>query len=533
MEQRNIVIAFVLSMLILLGWGAMFPNSKPADQAPEVASQSDQNRKSTTDKQAAMPELRPSEVDVAPVEHANVAASSSEVAHHAFMLQNDRLNLKIDDRGWLVDATLLNYTESIEPGAAKVEVLHPGTDHSMYINSGVLGQSKSAPFREVSRSSAKGAHTAVFEAPLSSGKIWQRTVTLHDGSYVIDISDRIKGGAGLNMFQQVVQRSPDKKAKTFYEHNGPVGFINDKLQEIDYDDLDDSGAVRFSATGGWTAMMDRYFIAALIGDKGSSYRYYYKGDGRSYQSGVLKDGKVEGSDAVFHSTIYVGPKSIPVLASLHADLERSVDFGWFAFIAKPMHSFLLWLFDYVGNFGWCIILLVLMIKILFFYPTHKAYSSMASMRKLQPEMMRMKDLYGDDRQRMGQEMMKLYKKHKVNPMGGCLPIIIQIPVFFALYKVLLMSIEMRQAPFIGWIHDLSVQDPYFVLPVLMGASMFIQQRLNPQPTDPMQAKILQFLPPLFTVMFLFFPSGLVLYWFVNNVLSIAQQWYVMKVKQAI
>jgi YidC/Oxa1 family membrane protein insertase len=155
------------------------------------------------------------------------------------------------------------------------------------------------------------------------------------------------------------------------------------------------------------------------------------------------------------------------------------------------------------------------------------------MRKIQPEMVRLKELYGEDRQKMGQEMMKLYKKNKVNPMGGCLPILIQIPVFFALYKVLLMSIEMRQAPFIGWLQDLSVQDPYFILPVVMGISMFIQQKLNPQPADPMQAKIMQFLPPVFTIMFLFFPSGLVLYWVVNNTLAIAQQWYVMKKLNAI
>jgi len=186
-----------------------------------------------------------------------------------------------------------------------------------------------------------------------------------------------------------------------------------------------------------------------------------------------------------------------------------------------------WFYKYVPNYGWCIILLLICIKIIFFYPTQKSYESMAAMRKLQPEQKRLQERFGDDRQQLGQEMMALYKKHKVNPLGGCLPILIQIPVFFALYKVLLMSIEMRQAPFIGWLEDLSVQDPYFVLPVLMGISMFIQQRLNPQPPDPMQAKIMSFLPVLFTVMFLFFPAGLVLYWVVNNVLSIVQQRLVM------
>jgi YidC/Oxa1 family membrane protein insertase len=280
--------------------------------------------------------------------------------------------------------------------------------------------------------------------------------------------------------------------------------------------------------GGWTAIMSRYFIAALIANPDQNYPYYFKSDGHSYQAGLIDDGQVEGNDVVFNTQLYIGPKSIPILEAAGSELERSVDFGLFTPISLPMHTFLGWLYKYLGNYGFCIIILVLCIKLIFFYPTQKSYESMAGMRKLQPEMARIKELYGDDRQRMSQEMMGLYKKHKVNPMGGCLPIIIQIPVFFALYKVLLMSIEMRQAPFIGWIHDMSVQDPYFVLPVIMGATMFIQQKFNPQPQDPMQAKVMQFLPAIFTVLFLFFPAGLVLYWVVNNTLSILQQRLVMK-----
>jgi YidC/Oxa1 family membrane protein insertase len=309
---------------------------------------------------------------------------------------------------------------------------------------------------------------------------------------------------------------------------GPTALLNGKLVEPDYDDLDEQGAERAASMGGWTAIMHRYFIAAIIANPEQDYPYYFKGDGRSYQAGLIDDGTLQGKDALFHISYYFGPKSIPILKTVNAELERSVDFGWFAPISKPMHSFLGWLYNYLGNFGFCIIVLVICIKILFFYPTQKSYQSMAGMRKLQPEMTRLKELYGDDKQKMGQEVMELYKKHKVNPLGGCLPIVIQIPVFFALYKVLLMSIEMRQAPFIGWIEDMSVQDPYFVLPLVMGASMFIQQKLNPQPADPVQAKVMQFLPVIFTALFLFFPAGLVLYWVVNNVLSIVQQRLVMK-----
>jgi len=363
---------------------------------------------------------------------------------------------------------------------------------------------------------------------LDDGHVWQRQVSLKPGSDIIKIKDRIIDGIGMKVYRQVVERFPDKKLNTFYEHMGPTGLFNGKLIEPDYDDLDEKGSEKMASMGGWTAIMSRYFIAAMISNPDQNYPYYFKGDGRSYQAGLIDHGVVEGNDVVFSSRLYVGPKSIPVLEAAGSELERSVDFGWFAPISKPMHSFLLWIYKYITNFGFCIIILVICIKALFFWPTQKSYESMAAMRKLSPEMSRIKDLYGDDRQRMSKETMELYKKHKVNPLGGCLPIVIQIPVFFALYKVLLMSIEMRHAPFIGWIHDMSVQDPYFVLPVLMGISMFIQQRLNPQPPDPIQAKVMQFLPFLFTIMFLFFPAGLVLYWVVNNCLAIIQQRLVMK-----
>lgn len=523
MEQRNIILAFALSMVVLLGWSALFPQQPQQDAAVQqvVQSPADAAQKDS----GAEP---PSAETALAQDHAVVQPSSSSAsslfADKKFTVSNDLMSLTMDGKGWFVQSVLKNYRESIEPDSANEKVLSMSDDgRSVYVNSGVMGQGIKQPFELVDKS----AHTMVLKAELENGQLWQRTISLVHGSYLIDVEDKVIGGAGQKIYRQVVERHPDKKLNTFYEHMGPTALLDGKLTEPDYDDLDKE-SVRMAAAGGWTAIMNRYFIAALISNKDQDYPYYFKGDGRSYQAGLIDDGKIEGSDAVFHTRMYLGPKSIAVLQQAGEGLERSVDYGWFAFIAKPMHSFLFWMYGLLPNFGWCIILLVLCIKILFFWPTQKSYESMAAMRKLQPELTRMKDLYGDDRQKMSQEMMSLYKKHKVNPLGGCLPILIQIPVFFALYKVLLMSIEMRQAPFIGWIHDLSVQDPYFVLPVLMGASMYIQQKLNPQPPDPMQAKIMQFLPPVFTILFLFFPAGLVLYWVVNNTLSIMQQKLVMK-----
>jgi len=534
MEQRNMILAFVLSMVVLLGWSALFPQTETEQKPVTVESSATPATEQIADKQPAVTETPASAASMkAGYGTPRSADTSVDILRAAdqvsFSLANDLLTLTVNARGWFVGAELLAYRESIEPGAKSVSVLSMGDGHSVYVNSGVMGAKMVEPFEKI-ESTPSSLH---LRALLEGDRVWDRYISLQQGSYTIDVKDTISHGGGLKLYRQVVEKHPDRKKNTFYEHMGPTGFLNGKLQEPDYDDLDEKGAIRASTVGGWTAIMDRYFITAIIANPEQDYPYYFKGDGRSYQAGLIDDGVLDGLNARYHARIYIGPKSIPILKSVDANLERSVDFGWFAFIAKPMHSFLLWLYQYIGNFGWCIIALVLVIKIIFFWPTQKSYESMAAMRKLQPELARLKDLYGDDRQQMSQEMMKLYKKHKVNPLGGCLPIMVQIPVFFALYKVLLMSIEMRQAPFIGWIQDMSVQDPYFVLPVLMGLSMFIQQRLNPQPADPMQAKVMQFLPPVFTVLFLFFPAGLVLYWLVNNILSILQQWYVLKVKQAL
>ncbi len=537
MEQRNMILAFVLSMVVLLGWSALFPQSgteQSQTEAPAASAvQQSADGGGADDSVAVAKTSAAAAADTGAEEHEQAVASAPALLAMAeqktFKLGNDLLLLTVNTRGWFVGASLLDYKESIEPGARPVSVLSMGDGHSVYVNSGVMGAKMITPFEKV-ESTPSSLH---LRAMLEGDRVWDRYISLQNGSYVLDVKDTISHGGGLKLYRQVVEKHPDREKNTFYEHMGPTGFLNGKLQEPDYDDLDEKGAIRASTVGGWTAIMDRYFITAIIANPEQDYPYYFKGDGRSYQAGLIDDGTLDGLNAHYQARLYIGPKSIPVLKSVGANLERSVDFGWFAFIAKPMHSFLLWLYQYIGNFGWCIIALVLVIKIIFFWPTQKSYESMAAMRKLQPELARLKDLYGDDRQQMSQEMMKLYKKHKVNPLGGCLPIMVQIPVFFALYKVLLMSIEMRQAPFIGWIQDMSVQDPYFVLPVLMGLSMFIQQKLNPQPADPMQAKVMQFLPPVFTVLFLFFPAGLVLYWLVNNILSILQQWYVLKVKQAL
>jgi len=530
MEQRNMIMAFVLSMLVLVSWQALFPTedvpTQPSDAPISMPASSPQAGVIPGDIQgtAVVPDVSMSAR--APQTQAPDAGTQELASLH-----NDVLVLKVNAEGAIISATTTAYRESLEPGSIPVSVLNIASERPLYINSGLLGQA--LPKFSLLSTDASSANTLRLQSTLADGNIWTRSISLSPGSYVVKVSDQITGNSDYEMFRQVVSRNPDREKGNMYQYVGPISLFEGKLVENDYEDLDKVSPVKVKARGGWTGVMEHYFIAAIIGEEDRVYNYYFKGDGKTYQAGVLISGDRDATGSVFNTDIYIGPKATPIMSQLGVGLERSVDYGWFAVIAKPLHDLLLWLHGYLGNYGLCIMVLVLMIKILFYWPTQKSYESMAEMRKLQPEMTRVRELYGDDRQKMGQEMMALYKKHKVNPMGGCLPILVQIPVFFALYKSLLVSIELRQAPFYGWITDLSAMDPYYVLPIVMGASMIIQQRLNPAPPDPLQAKIMKFLPIIFTFMFLFFPSGLVLYWLVNNILSIAQQWYILKVKNAL
>ncbi len=303
----------------------------------------------------------------------------------------------------------------------------------------------------------------------------------------------------------------------------------DKYQKISFGDMDDENLSRDIADG-WLAMIQHYFLAAWVPNREQSLRYYTRVSGGEYILGQSSPWQTvaAGSQAQFENQLFVGPKVQERLATVAEGLELTVDYGWLTIISKPLFIALSWIHDVVGNWGWSIILLTFGIKLIFYKLSETSYRSMARMRKLQPEMKKLRERHGDDRQQMNQELMQLYKKEKVNPLGGCLPILIQIPVFIALYWALLESVELRQAPWILWIQDLSVRDPYYVLPLIMGVTMFLQQKLNPAPMDPIQQKIMMGLPVVFTVFFVFFPAGLVLYWVTNNSLSILQQWIITR-----
>ncbi|OBS09570.1 membrane protein insertase YidC [Acidihalobacter prosperus] len=365
-----------------------------------------------------------------------------------------------------------------------------------------------------------------------------KTYIFHRGSFLVDVDYRIEN-AGTKpwkgmLYSQLVH-GPLESHSSFLQAHSYQGaaYYDGSYQKVPFDDMAKSPLSK-TVKGGWMAMVQHYFLVAWIPAKDQDYDYYSKavtgGNQPLYLIGY-RTGAVDvapGGDTRVGSRMWIGPELQEKLEKVAPGLDLTTGYGIFTVIAKPLFWLLSRIHGFVGNWGFAIILLTLMIKLAFYKLSATSYRSMARMRSLQPKMQALKERYGDDRQKLSQATMELYRTEKINPLGGCLPIVVQIPVFIALYWVLLESVELRQAPFIFWIHDLSTKDPYFVLPVIMGITMFLQQRLNPAPMDPLQKRIMTIMPLGFAVFMAFFPAGLVLYWVVNNTLSIAQQWLITK-----
>lgn len=363
-----------------------------------------------------------------------------------------------------------------------------------------------------------------------------KTYTFRRGDYEIGVSHHIENNTGVpwrgsQYFQvQRTETLPVKPSWFVYTFLGAGIHDGQKYRKIRFDDMIKSRLAE-DHQGGWAAMVQHYFVIASIPPAQSMNHFYTMVlDAARYVVGVREPMIMldAGASATLEARLYVGPKLQDRLASVAHGLDRTVDYGWLTFLAQP----LFWLLDKIhnvtNNWGWAIIFLTILIKLVFYKLSETSYRSMANMRRIQPRLKTLQERYKDDRQRLQQAMMEMYKKEKINPLGGCLPILVQIPVFIALYWVLLESVELRQAPWALWISDLSSRDPYFVLPLLMGASMYLQQKLNPAPMDPVQQKVMTMLPIIFTAFFAFFPSGLVLYWFVNNLISLLQQAYITR-----
>jgi YidC/Oxa1 family membrane protein insertase len=310
-----------------------------------------------------------------------------------------------------------------------------------------------------------------------------------------------------------------------YAFQGPAMWDGEKYSKLALDD-EDTATLNRSVTHGWMAALQHHFVSAHVPPATQPYQYSLRTDGQQYVSMTMSPTATvaPGATATQSEVLFVGPKLQAQLETLHEELPRAADYGKLTIIAKPLFMLLQWVHDAVGNWGWTIVLVTLILKLLFYPLSEASGKSMAKMRQLQPRIQAMQEQYKDNKEQLGKAMMELYKRESINPAAGCLPMLIQLPVFLAFYWVLLESVEMRQAPFFGWIQDLSSRDPFFILPIIMAGAMFLQYKLNPKPTDEIQAKVFMILPLVMSVTFAFFPAGLVLYWVTNTVLSIAQQW---------
>ena len=549
MDNQRLILLVALSFTFLLLWQAWQEDYyRPASQSVSSSQGLSTDTPGSPSLSSANQRQQAADLPTAPAAiNDDIQSTASETAGRPIRVETDRVIAEID----LLGGQLTNLWLKDYP----VELDEPGEPFALFKRraSGVL----TGQFGLVVNEGTAVTHNERFTAekyeyrleegqdelriPLQwvtdSGLRVTKIYTFRRDSYQVGLGHRIENGTNSiwkgSQYAQLVRSGAGEGENSIMMPTYTGGAIYSQQEGYEKLTFADLASEKFSnrvITDGWLAFIQHYFVAALIPERGAMGHYYGQRQKTSglYALGVTTHSKTiqPGAQNEFHVSLFAGPKIQDRMSAAAAELDRAVDYGYLYVLSKP----LFWLLDHihaiVGNWGWAIIVLTLLIKLVFFKLSEAGYRSMARMRKLTPRIQQLRERYAGDKQRMNQAMMDLYKTEKINPMGGCFPMLVQIPVFIALYYVLLESVEMRQAPWIFWIRDMSQMDEYFVLPLLMGITMFVQQKLNPPPPDPMQAKIMTMLPVVFTVFFAFFPAGLVLYWFANNLLSIAQQWVI-------
>ncbi|OHC74183.1 MAG: membrane protein insertase YidC [Rhodospirillales bacterium RIFCSPLOWO2_12_FULL_58_28] len=571
-DYRNIVLAIVLSVVILFGF-EIYYGARHAPAPVETAPQSEQKAEAPASKapQSSKEDQVPPTPGVAsPIREPAVEKSREALlaAGQRVSIKSSRLHGSIALAGARIDdLTLADYHEDLAPSSPEIVVLTPqGSSKAYYAQFGwVAGAGVDAPGPETLWKADRDVLTEDSPVTMSwdngKGLRFSRTYAI-DADFMFTVTQRVENtgaeSVDLYPFGLISRRSTPKVTGYIILHEGLLGVFNGTLAEVDYTEIKDAGTIKQSTVGGWIGITDKYWLAALVPDQKIpvNARFFHSLDGETdlYQVDYVGPQATVAPGASVKSVngLFVGAKEAKLLDAYESQkgvsrFDLAIDFGWLYFLTKPIFYVLVFINEHVGNFGVSILLLTVVIKLLFFPLANKSYVAMSKMKKLQPEMLKLRERFGEDKTRLNQEMMALYKREKANPAAGCLPILIQIPVFFALYKVLFVTIEMRHAPFFGWIKDLSAPDPTTIFnlfgllpftppdflmigvwPLIMGITMFLQQRLNPQPADQIQAKIFMFLPIMFTFLLAPFPAGLVIYWAWNNTLSIAQQWIIMR-----
>ena len=570
MESKNLILAITLSVGILLIWSILF-------EAPPIEDTSINNQATEIKKEEGKKET---DLDFNSFDIGETIVNSSEdiLSLDESLKNSERISIKtpslsgsINLLGLKIDDLVLEkYNKTLEADSEKIRFLSPGdTRDGLEISFGWIKSKDSSfdvPDSKSLWSVSNGSTTLddnneiILEWSNNSGQIFQTFISV-DKDYLFNVKQVVKNNSSeeiiINNNSKVIRKKAPQLSGMFILHEGPIGVLQEELELIDYDDLkEDKDVLNYESDNGWIGITDKYWLAALIPDQNIPFKSIYAYDDnlgyvayfRSLDSYSVKPNtKIE-----INSKVFAGAKEADLLDLYQEkyniyNFDLAIDWGWFYFITKPLFYAISYFYQLFGNFGIAIIILTVITRIVFFPLANWSFVSMAKMKLLQPEMTRIKDLYKDDRQQQQQALMALYKKEKVNPVSGCLPILIQIPFFFVIYKMLFISIEMRHAPFYGWIEDLSVKDPTTIFnlfglipwdppsfmiigiwPILMGLTMYLQQKLNPAPPDPIQAKIFSFFPLFITILLSQFAAGLVIYWTTNNILSILQQWIITR-----
>ncbi len=540
MDQRRLILFLIFSFSLVMLWDGWIKQNQP----PAAQQQAAAGNTAPVDGAVPTPTLSatPGQPVVPGEQAAQVAAAPRTV------VETDLLRAEVSAQGGdIVRLELKQHKASGEAGGNFVLLDDGTTRHQYAAQSGLIGEGLpnhktlfQLPAGELRLKDGENGVELRLQAPEQNGVQVTKVMRFARGSYLIDVAYEIRNGSGQALaphayFQLTRDGNPAEQVEAFGVNTftGPAFYTEGgKFQKVQFEDITD-GSAKFAknASDGWVAMVQHYFVSAWLPEQGAQREYFARALGNNlFSAGVILPVAeiAPGAESRVATRLYAGPQEQDKLEGIAPGLDLVVDYGWLTVIAAPLFWVLSWLHSLTGNWGWAIILVTVAIKAVFFPLSAASYKSMAKMRVLGPRLQRMKELYGNDKAKMQQEMMNLYRTEKINPLGGCLPILVQIPVFIALYWVLLGSVEMRHAPWLGWIQDLSAKDPYFILPVIMGVSMLVQMKLNPTPPDPIQAKVMMAMPIVFTFMFLWFPSGLVLYWVVNNILSIAQQWQITR-----
>jgi len=537
-------LAFV-GLLIWEQWKADYgPQPEPVVQQQQQSSSTLSSAPQTSQIANDLPELANIQNEVSPDSSNNAANNSGKLIY----IETDVFEAQIDTLGGVIKSLKLkNYPVDLEHPNEYLELVHSQADSVYLVQNGLRSSASAAPTHYSSFTTAEDSYVMeesadVLRVPFqwNEGGIQViKTYEFKRGDYLINLNHRVINQSNTewvgSQYRQLQRSRPLETSKLLYTYTGAVVYNDEiKYEKIDFDDMEEK-AFQLESSGGWAAMIHHYFLTAWIAKPEEKNLLYSIANTKRYPAtytiGMRSDNQQisAGSEGEFNSQLFGGPKLVNRLEEISPGLDLTVDYGALTFLSKPLYWLLSFFYDIVGNWGLAIILLTLTVKAIFYKLSEKSYKSMARMRKVGPRLKALKERYGDDRQQMNKAMMELYKTEKINPMGGCLPMLVQMPVFIALYWALLESVDLRQAPFIFWIQDLSVMDPYYILPVIMGISMIIQQKLSPTPmADPVQAKMMMALPLVFTVFFAFFPAGLVLYWVSNNILTISQQWVITK-----